>query len=45
MLLADVVIHSNQKTFILMFIFNVVMLVSSVIQIFLVKGWRITPKT
>lgn len=41
----DVIIHSNQKIFTLMLIFNVVMLISSIIQIFLGKGRRITPKS
>ncbi len=40
----DIVIQSDRHIFVLMFIFNLVMLISSIIQIILGKGRRITPK-
>ncbi|HCQ3504872.1 TPA: MFS transporter [Staphylococcus aureus] len=40
----DIVIQSDRQIFVLMFIFNLVMLISSIIQIILGKGRRITPK-
>nr|QHN74378.1 multidrug resistance protein [Staphylococcus epidermidis]QHN74490.1 multidrug resistance protein [Staphylococcus epidermidis] len=39
----DVAINADHKVFFLMIIFNVIMLVSSIIQMILGKGRRITP--
>ena len=39
----DVAINADHKVFFLMIIFNVIMLVSSMIQMILGKGRRITP--
>ncbi|HDN3454971.1 TPA: MFS transporter [Staphylococcus aureus] len=43
--LQDVVLEANHKIFIMMIIFNLIMLIASIIQIFLGKGRRITPSS